>query len=200
MGWLYLQCVIPHEELRANFFTSGIYISYLFVKYTWQEKGKECVKLRHYKTINVNDISVHTEEQFLQDVKNNTVFPKDSKFELYSNFTPCNMRTDGKDPCCKLLLDAFLKDKILEPSTVKIYGVFKYRYKGIDPTPMLKKLVGENCKCSIEFLSETKLNELIPLLPTTEHKDACLDAFKAVKLKKGEVQRREKDFENINSQ
>ena len=83
----------------------------------------------------------------------------------------------------------------LEPLTVKIYGVFKYRFKRIDPTEKLCELVMNGC--SIEFLTETKLKKL-SLLPTKEHAEACLRAFQAVDLK--EREEREKDFENIRSQ
>lgn len=147
-------------------------------------------------TVKKNGKSEHVEEQFIKDFKEDK-FHKDSNFELYCNHTPCTKRTDRRRSCCDLLLDV-LNDKRhpLEPHTVKIYGVFKYRFKGIDPTEKLCELVQNGC--SIEFLTETKLKELIPLLPTKEHKEACLRAFQAVDLK--EKEEREKDFENINSQ
>ena len=136
-------------------------VTYLIVKYTCQNSPK----LRYYRSG-----AGHTEEQFLQDVKER-MFPEGSTFELYSNYTPCAGRSESnKAPCCDALLDAFNDGTLQAP--LDIYAVHVYTNYA-DPEEKLCRLVQKGF--SINALCGKKLEEIISLLPS-DHETASREA------------------------
>ena len=71
--------------------TASKHVAYLVVKCT--SGGNSYI--HRYKSGD----ELHTEEKFLSDVDHN-LFPEDSEYELFSNYSPCSYRNGNENICC----------------------------------------------------------------------------------------------------